>query len=108
MPGCNPHSWGYHGNDGKIFNGTKFADGLVYGPTFTTGDVIGCCLDFRKNHIFYSKNGEYLGVAFQTLELSGPGRKTGIYPCIGLHSVGERIHVNLGKEKFVFNILKYM
>lgn len=37
-------SWGYHGDDGRAFccHGT----GEAFGPTFTTGDVIGCGVDW--------------------------------------------------------------
>ena len=53
-------SWGYHGDDGHLFccSGT----GKPYGPQFTTGDVIGCCVNFRDGTAFYTKNGAILGV----------------------------------------------
>lgn len=38
----------------------------------------------------------------------GPDKPSDIYPCVGLHLVGERIRVNLGKEKFVFDICGYV
>ena len=57
--GWEPDSWGYHGDDGHSFccSGT----GKPYGPMFTTGDTIGCCLNFRDGTAFYTKNGKHLG-----------------------------------------------
>ena len=37
--------------------------GQPYGPTFTTGDVIGCCINLVNNTCFYTKNGTHLGQA---------------------------------------------
>ena len=39
LPGWEPHSYGYHGDDGNSF--CSSGNGQPYGPTFTTGDVIG-------------------------------------------------------------------
>lgn len=57
--GWDKHSYGYHGDDGHSFccSGT----GHPYGPTFTTGDVIGCCVNLINNTCFYTKNGHSLG-----------------------------------------------
>ena len=60
--GWEPNSYGYHGDDGHSFccSGT----GKQYGPTFSTGDVIGCCINFINGSCFYTKNGAYLGNLF--------------------------------------------
>ncbi len=50
---------GYHDNDGKLFCCSE--TGEPYGPIFTTGDTIGCCLNFINNTVFYTKNGVHLG-----------------------------------------------
>lgn len=65
LPGWDKNSYGYHGDDGHSFccSGT----GQNYGPTFTTGDIIGCCLNLIENFCFYTKNGYNLGVAFRDL-----------------------------------------
>ena len=52
-------SYGYHGDDGNSFCSSGPAQ--PYGPTFTTGDVIGCCLNLVDNICFYTKNGVNLG-----------------------------------------------
>ena len=52
------NSWGYHGNDGYFHYSEKKE---WYGPLFTTGDTIGCCLNFINGTVFYTKNGVNLG-----------------------------------------------
>ena len=51
-------SWGYHSYNGYFYclEGEK-----QYGPLFTTGDTIGCCLNFINGTVFYTKNGVNLG-----------------------------------------------
>ncbi|KAF0472546.1 SPRY-domain-containing protein [Gigaspora margarita] len=88
MPGCEKNSWGYHSDDGNFFERSKID--MPYGPTFTTGDTIGCCLNFRNNTAFYTKNGVNLGIAFRDL-------KDNLYPCIGIKS-GASIKANFGYE----------
>ena len=57
--GCENDSWGYHGDDGKFFY--RSGSGKPYGPSFTTGDTIGCCFNFINNMVFYTNNGVHLG-----------------------------------------------
>lgn len=58
--GWDKHSYGYHGDDGHSF--CSSGTGQPYGPTFTTGDVIGCCVNLINNTCFYTKNGHSLGM----------------------------------------------
>lgn len=53
LPGWEPHSYGYHGDDGQAFNSS--GQGWPYGPGFGTGDVIGVLLDRTHNTISYYK-----------------------------------------------------
>ena len=55
FPGWEPESWAYHGDDGKSF--CCQSTGKAYGPTFTTGDVIGCGVNFMTACAFFTKNG---------------------------------------------------
>lgn len=66
--GWDKHSYGYHGDDGHSF--CSSGTGQPYGPTFTTGDIIGCGVDLVHNHCFYTKNGTHLGTAFTDLPVS--------------------------------------
>ena len=63
LPGWDKHSYGYHGDDGHSF--CSSGTGQAYGPTFTTGDVIGCGINLIDGSCFYTKNGHHLGIAFQ-------------------------------------------
>lgn len=59
IPGWEPDSYAYHGDDGQVFSNTT--SGKNYGPKFGTLDVIGCGINFRTNTAFFTKNGHMLG-----------------------------------------------
>ena len=59
LPGWEQDSWAYHGDDGKSF--CCQSQGKGYGPTFTSGDVIGCGINFLTGCGFFTKNGVFLG-----------------------------------------------
>jgi hypothetical protein len=52
MPGWDKDSYGYHGDDGGIFHnqGQMLRN---YGPTFASGDTVGCGIDYIENAIFF-------------------------------------------------------
>jgi len=95
LPGWDKHSYGYHGDDGNTF--CSSGQGQTYGPTFTTGDVIGCGLNLTDGSCFYTKNGHHLGVAFHDLP-------SNLYPTVGLQTPGEIIDANFGQEPFLFDV----
>ena len=64
MPGCSPEYSGYQGTGRK--NGFE-DDEAVYGPNYSTGDVVGCGVNFQAGSVFFTKNGENLG-EFQMFE----------------------------------------
>lgn len=59
-PGWEGGSWGYHGDDGNCFHNSNC--GKNYGPKYTTGDVVGCGINFNTGCIFFTKNGHNLGM----------------------------------------------
>ncbi|XP_037961708.2 ran-binding protein 9 isoform X2 [Plutella xylostella] len=95
LPGWDKHSYGYHGDDGHSF--CSSGTGQPYGPTFTTGDVIGCGVNLIDNTCFYTKNGHHLGIAFR-------GLPPNLYPTVGLQTPGEVVDANFGQSPFVFDI----
>ncbi|XP_063905361.1 ran-binding protein 9 isoform X3 [Zophobas morio] len=95
LPGWDKQSYGYHGDDGHSF--CSSGTGQPYGPTFTTGDVIGCGVNLIDNTCFYTKNGHHLGTAFTDLPPN-------LYPTVGLQTPGEVVDANFGQEPFVFDI----
>lgn len=36
-----------------------------WGKNFYQGDVVGCGIDYTRQYVFYTLNGEFLGVAFR-------------------------------------------
>ncbi|KAJ7456433.1 concanavalin A-like lectin/glucanase domain-containing protein [Mycena latifolia] len=97
LPGWEQNSWGYHGDDGCTFAAEK--NGTPFGPTFGTGDTIGCGIDFSTYQAFFTKNGTLIGSAFKDI-----GKTCDLYPSIGLRHSGEAVRVNFGQDAFKFDI----
>ncbi|KAI9758716.1 MAG: hypothetical protein M4579_002891 [Chaenotheca gracillima] len=95
LPGWQPDSWAYHGDDGRSFSGQSA--GINYGPKFCMNDVIGCGVNFRTGCAFFTKNGIYLNTAFRDI-------KGKLYPSVGMKRPGEHIRANFGQSPFVFDI----
>ncbi|XP_047127074.1 ran-binding protein 9 isoform X2 [Hydra vulgaris] len=95
LPGWEKDSYGYHADDGHSF--CTSGAGEVYGPTFTTGDVIGCGVNLIDRNCFYTKNGVNLGIAFRDIIPN-------LFPTVGLQTPGEIVDVNFGQQPFVYDI----
>ncbi|KAK9504990.1 hypothetical protein O3M35_009148 [Rhynocoris fuscipes] len=98
LPGWDSDSYGYHGDDGNKYH--LSGNGKPYGPKFTTGDIIGCGINFIDKTMFYTKNGKNLGVAF--LDIPYLAKK--FYPTIGFQTKDAIIETNFGQNDFLFNI----
>lgn len=103
MPGWDDHSYGYHGDDGGIFHG----QGEMikrYGPPFGPGDTVGCGLEYSSKKIFFVKNGEFLGFAFDVLRDDVIER--GLYPTVGVDTECP-LFVNFGAHPFCFDLATF-
>ncbi|KAI1706344.1 SPRY domain-containing protein [Ditylenchus destructor] len=99
LPGWDPTSYGYHGDDGNFFSSS--GRGVEYGPTFTTDDIVGCGVNFVTREIFFTKNGRHLGFAARNIQTSAD-----LYPTVGMQTVGEMIDANFGQKPFLYDIEK--
>ncbi|KAL9046246.1 MAG: hypothetical protein Q9214_000873 [Letrouitia sp. 1 TL-2023] len=72
--------------------------GRKYGPTFTTGDIVGCGVNFMTGCAFFTKNGVFQGNAFKDL------KEGVIYPSVGMKHPQVHLSINLGQRPFVFDI----
>ena len=97
-PGWDFDTYGFHGDDGKVFGEPNYHQGQNYGPTFTTNDVVGCGVNFENQTCFFTKNGICLGVAFSNMPM------TDLYPTVGVGSIDESLEVNFGQHPFIYNI----
>ena len=97
MPGWQTGSFGYHGDYGKKFD--KYGDGTHYGPTFEVGDTIGCGININKQFVYFTKNSEYLGAAFNDFDIQKK-----YYPTVGMRSAtGARVKLNHGHKEYKFD-----
>ena len=94
QPGWEPDSFGYHAEDGRKY--TDSERGEVYGPAWGAGDVVGCGLVNATRSIFFTRNGQHLGVAFSDVPPQ-------LYPTVGLHSPNEAVALNFGEAPFAFD-----
>ncbi|CAG8634594.1 5115_t:CDS:2 [Racocetra persica] len=93
------NSVGYHGDDGLIYCERGY--GISYGPTFSTGDTIGCCLNYYDQIIFFTKNGINLGIASTSI-FTGD-----LYPIVGIQTRFSHVEINFGTRPFKFDIEFY-
>ena len=93
LPGWDCHSYGYHGDDGNVFEWS--GRGRSYGPVFGTGDTIGASLDWVTRSISFYKNGVCQGVAFVDVY------DERLYATVGCRTPGEEIDANFGDREFM-------
>ncbi len=100
--GWEPGTVGYHADDGNLYRGA--GSGAAFGPSYTTGDVIGCGINFREKSFFFTKNGVLVG------EVTNLKDKFHLpfFPCVGCRTQGEVLHCNFGAKPFTFDIDTYI
>eukprot|EP00971_Amphidinium_carterae_P130096 2577046-Amphidinium_carterae.1 len=79
--GDTAESWGW-GGTGKKSHNNNFQD---YGGPFKLDDVIGCIIDMEQGTISYTKNGQFMGVAFDNIPPAAS--QTGMFPHLLLKNV---------------------
>nr|XP_015199721.1 PREDICTED: SPRY domain-containing protein 3 isoform X2 [Lepisosteus oculatus] len=95
QPGWLPHSIAYHADDGKLYNGNTV--GQQFGPKCNRGDRIGCGIyldsfEAGLTTVFFTKNGKEVG------SVVVPVSPDGLFPAIGMHSLGEEVRLDLQAE----------
>jgi hypothetical protein len=94
MPGWAEESIGYHADDACAFHNTGW--GRQWGKRYGTGDVVGCGIVFSTGEVFYTLNGEFLGVAYRTShEL--------YYAAVGFRNAKSQLKLNFGATPFYFD-----
>ena len=95
-PGVVKGSYGYY-NDGEKRGDSNGWES--YGPRFSEGDVVGCGV--FSDACFFTKNAEFLGVAFRGVQ------KRGLHPTVGLSSIifgAITAKANFGQKAFRYDL----
>ncbi|CAJ2655369.1 unnamed protein product [Trifolium pratense] len=98
QPGWEANSCGYHGDDGLLYRG--HGKGEAFGPTYTTGDIVGAGINYASQEFFFTKNGQVVGSVYK--DMQGP-----LYPTVAVHSQNEEVHVNFGQKPFTFDLKEF-
>ncbi|XP_059188785.1 SPRY domain-containing protein 3 [Centropristis striata] len=98
QPGWLPYSVAYHADNGKLYNGNPV--GQQFGPKCARGDRIGCGIHSENieagfTSVFFTKNGKEVG------SVEVPVSAEGLFPAIGMHSMGEEVKVDLQAEWYL-------
>lgn len=94
-PGWFTESIGYHGDDASLFRSTN--RGRQWGKRFATGDIIGCGILWETGEVFFSLNGEFLGVAYHVYGIDH------YYACVSFRGADAQLKLNFGTVPFVFD-----
>ncbi|NXI48222.1 SPRY3 protein, partial [Galbula dea] len=95
QPGWLPDSVAYHADDGKLYSGR--AKGRQFGSKCSSGDRIGCGIELgsfevQTAQVFFTKNGKRVGSTILPLSPEG------LFPAVGMHSLGEEVRLHLHAE----------
>ena len=92
LPGWDDDSIGYHADDGGLFHEAGFPE--LHGPTCTTGDRMGCGVDFTSSddghvNVWFTKNGQ---VVISPRQVDLPVYvDSKLYPLIGMKWAGQEV-----------------
>lgn len=95
--GSDNDSWAYDGSNQKAWNGAN-GSGTRYGEYWNNGDVIGTILDLEAKTISFYRNGNDMGVAFNSIPVGN-----GLYPAVSVQKK-QKVLVNFGKAPFKYSM----
>ena len=101
MPGWWGSSYGFHGDDGKIFHGSNSGASNKFLQKYGIYDRIGLGYDLDNKCIFFTKNGNFLGICFYDV----PNEE--FYAVVGCMSHGARFSFYFEKGNFLFDVDQY-
>ena len=101
MPGFDESSFMLHGANGRLFHNSFNRDSRPFTTPLRNGDTIGCGYDRTKGEIFYTRNGQLIGVAFAHVA------EEEYLAEIGMNQTNEQIliRINFGETPFKYAIL---
>jgi len=94
MPGWQTESIGYHADDACAFHNTGW--GRQWGKRYSAGDVVGCGIVFSTGEVFFTLNGEFLGIAYRTPQPL-------YYASVGFRNALVQLKMNFGATPFYFD-----
>ncbi|CAB4376953.1 unnamed protein product [Rhizophagus irregularis] len=95
LPGCDTHSVGFHSDEGRKFHNEKYTGSKYAKKWGDENDVIGCGYCQKTGQVFFTKNGENLGIAYTGLFYDK------WYPTIGSNGFC-KLKVNFGQKEFKY------
>ena len=95
--------YGYRGRNGNLYQFGRKRDGEIFGETFQKDDVIGCGVNSIAQHVFFTKNGEIIGLANMGFRVQDQEW----FPAVSLKGKNAKVEFNFGANPFIFKICKY-
>jgi hypothetical protein len=81
--------------DGKLYK--ESSQGETFCPGFSSGDIVGCGLDFEKDEIFFTRNGSLVGTTIKV-----PYKE--YFATLAMNSPKEAIRINFGPKPFRYDL----